>query len=117
MQGSVLLFIWINNATALCAVIFCQGGRISSSFLRINEAEFSLFVFIDTRYALSLIDHIFLTMTILLHPLLLSKFMESILFLAEEAKLALSRQMTIAWLLEAMQAESRKLTQLQGIKH
>lgn len=43
--------------------------------------------------------------------------MESVLFLAEDAKLALSGQMTIAWLLEAKQAEYRKLTQLQGMKH
>lgn len=119
MQGCVLLFIWINNAIALCAVIFCQGGRISSSFLslQINEAELSLFVFTDTRYALSFIDDVFLTVTILLQPLLLPKLLESILFLAEEAKLAFSGQMTIASLLEAMQAESRKLTQLQVMKH
>lgn len=43
--------------------------------------------------------------------------MEFVFFLAEEAKLALWGWMTIAWLLEAMQAEYRKLTQLQGMKH
>lgn len=85
--------------------------------LQINEAEFSLFVFTDTRYTLSLIDHVLLTVTVLLQPLLFPKLVESILFLAEEGKAAVSGQMTIAWLLEAMQAESRKLTQLQGMKH
>jgi len=59
-------------------------------------------VFTDTRHALSLVDHVFLTVTVLLHLLLLPKLMESVLFLAEEAKLTMLGQMTTAWLLEAM---------------
>lgn len=56
------------------------------------------------------IDHVLCTVTILLHPLLLPKLTESIFFLAEEAKLAFSGQMTIAWLLEAKQSPESLLS-------
>lgn len=52
----------------------------------------------------------------LLHLFLLPKLVESILLLAEEARLAFWGWMTIAYLLAAMQADSVKRSRLQGTK-